>query len=118
MGPFVGTRLSFPTVVAGAWGCGNTLPVGPFLRTSNCTSLRKMGGGYVFDVYLYTGRRGELRRGSCPGNYDAKGIMRIWAKMILESMVLCVDSFFESRRLAQNFAAERRPFLMLLKRDK
>ena len=29
--------------------------------------------GYVFDVYLYTGRRGRIRRtGTCAGNLDAK----------------------------------------------
>ena len=36
--------------------------------------------GYVFDVYLYTGCRGRIHRtGTCAGNVDAKGIMRLWA---------------------------------------
>ena len=66
MGRFVGTRLSLPTVVANAWGYGNTLLVSPILRASNYASLRTMG---VFDVYLYTGRRGNVRRfGSCCGS--------------------------------------------------
>ena len=119
MGRFVGTRLSFPIVVADAWGYGNTLPVSPILWASNYTSSRTMGGGYVFDVYLYTGRRGKVRRfGSCCGKYDAKGIMRLWARMIPQSTILCADSFFGSHGLAEEFAAQRRPFLMLSKRDK
>ena len=117
MGRFVGTRLSFPTLVDGAWGCGNALPVSPILRASNYTFLRTMAGGYVFDVYLYIGRRGKVRRfGSCCGKYDAKGIMRLWAEIIPESTVLCADSFFGSHGLAEEFAAQRRPFLMLSKR--
>ena len=77
------------------------------------------GGGYVFDVYLYTGRRSKVCRfGSCCGKYDAKGIMRLWAKMIPQFTVLCADSFFGSHGLAKEFAAQRRPFLMLSKRDK
>ena len=50
--------------------------------------------------------------------YDAKGIMPVWAKMIPQSTVLCADSFFGSHGLAEKFAAQRRPFLMLSKRDK
>ena len=81
--------------------------------------LADNGGGYVFDVYLYTGRCGKVRRfGSCCGKYDAKGIMRLWARMIPQSTVLCADSFFGSHGLAEEFAAQRRPFLMLSKRDK
>ena len=119
MGPFVGTRLSFPIVVADDSGYGNTLPVSPILRASNYTSLRTRGGGYVFDVHLYTGRRGKVHRfGSCCGKYDAKGIMRLWARMIPESTVLFAESFFGSHGLAEEFAAQRRPFLMLSKRDK
>ena len=34
------------------------------------------GGGYVFDVLLYTGRRGKVCRfESCCGKYDAKGML-------------------------------------------
>ena len=76
-------------------------------------------GGYVFDVYLYTGRRGKVRRfGSCCGNYDAKGIRRLWAKLIPRSAVLCADIFFGSHGLAEESAAQRRPCLILLKRVK
>ena len=100
-------------------GCGNTLPVSPILRALNYTSLRTMGGGCVLDVYLYTGRCGKVRRfGSFCGKYDAKGIMRLWVRMIPQSTVLCVDSFFGSHGLAKEFAPQRRPFLMLAKCDK
>ena len=37
--------------------------------------------------------------------------------MIPQSTVLCADSFFGSHGRAQEFAAQRRPFLMLSKRD-
>ena len=81
--------------------------------------LADNGGGYVFDVYLYTGCRGNVRRfASCFGKYDAKGVMRLWARMIPQSTVLCADSFFGSHGLAEEFAAQLRPFLMLSKRDK
>ena len=53
-----------------------------------------------------------------PPKYDAKGIMRLWAKIIPESTVLCADSFFGSHGLAEEFAAQHRPFLMLSKCDK
>ena len=72
-------RLSFPTLLAVASCCGSTLPVSPIVRASNCTSLRAVGGaGYVFDVYLCTGRHGKVRRlRSCCGKYDAKGLMAL-----------------------------------------
>ena len=39
--------------------------------------------GYVFDVYLYKGRRGRIRQtGPCAGNLDAKCIMRWWALQV------------------------------------
>ena len=41
--------------------------------------------------------------------------MRLWANIIPQSMVLCADSFFASHGLAQEFAAQRRAFLMLSK---
>ena len=44
--------------------------------------------------------------------------MRLWAKMLPHSTVLCADSFFGSHGHAEEFAAQRRPFLMLSKRDK
>ena len=93
-------------------------------RKPHCTGIKLYvladnGGRYVFDVYLYTGRSGKVRCfGSCCGKYDAKGIMRLWARMIPQSTVLCADSFFGSHGLAEEFAAQRRPFLMLSKRDK
>ena len=81
--------------------------------------LADNGGSYVFDVYLYTGRRGKVHRfGSCCGKYDAQGMMRLWARMIPQSTVLCADSFFGSHGLAEEFAAQRRPVLMLSKCDK
>ena len=81
--------------------------------------LADNGGGYVFDVCLYTGCRGKVRRfRSCCGKFNAKGVMRLWARMIPQSTVLCADSFFGSHGLAEEFAAQRGPFLMLSKRDK
>ena len=81
--------------------------------------LADNGGGYVFDVYLYTGRRGKVRRfGSCCGKYDAKGIMHLWVRMIPQSTVLFADRFFGSHGLAEEFAAQSPLFLMLSKRDK
>ena len=66
---------------------------------------------YVFDVYLYTGRRGHIRRtGTCAGNLDAKGIMR-WT-------VLVADLFFGSHGLAEYFVSINRPFLTLSKHNK
>ena len=44
--------------------------------------------------------------------------MCLWAKIISESTVLCVDGLFGSQRLGKDPAAQRRPFLMLSKRDK
>ena len=43
--------------------------------------------------------------------------MRLWARTIPQSTVLCADSFFGSHGLAEEFAAQRRLFLMLSKRD-
>ena len=44
--------------------------------------------------------------------------MRLWVKIIPESTVFCADRFFGSHGLAEEFTAQRRPFLMLSKRDK
>ena len=53
----------------------STLAVGPILQASNCTSLRTIRGGYVFDVYLHTGRGSKVRLfESCCGEYDTKGV--------------------------------------------
>ena len=116
---FVGMRLSFPTVVADAFGLRQYVACEPHSMGIKLYVLADNGGGYIFDVYLYTARRGNVRHfGSCCGKYDAKGIMRLWAKMIPQSTVLCADSFFGSHALAEEFTAQRRPFLMLPKRDK
>ena len=40
-------------------------------------------GGYVVDIYLYTGRWGKVRRlESCAGNFDAKRIVGLWSRLI------------------------------------
>ena len=58
--------------------------------------------GYVLGVYVYTGCRGRLRHyGSCSGNLDAKGIVRLWAMQIPDTTVLCCDSFFGSHNIAR-----------------
>ena len=44
--------------------------------------------------------------------------MRLWARMIPQSTVLCGDSFFGSHGLAEEFAAQHQTFLMLSKPDK
>ena len=75
--------------------------------------------GYVLDVYLYTSRRGRLRRyGSCSGNLDAKGIVRFWAMQTPDTTVLCCDSFFGSHNRAREPVGKGQPFLHLTKRDK
>ena len=75
--------------------------------------------GYVFDVYLYTGRRGRIRRtGTCAGNLDAKGIMRWWALQVPRETVLVVELFFGSHGLAEYFVSINRPFLTWSKCNK
>ena len=70
--------------------------------------------GYVFDVYLYTGRRGRIRRtGTCARNLGAKSIMRWWALQVPTKTVLVVDGFVGSRALAEYFGSSNRPFLTL-----
>ena len=71
VGWFVGTRLSFPTLVAGAWGYGSTLPLSPILRASHDASLRTMGGLRLRRLPLNWGRDKGGRFGSCCGKYDA-----------------------------------------------
>ena len=81
--------------------------------------LADNGGGHVFDVYIDTGRRGKVRRvGSWCGNFDAKGILRLWWTLIPPSSVLCAVTFFGSHAPAKKLAAQVRLFLMLSKRDK
>ena len=44
--------------------------------------------------------------------------MRLWAKIISPSTVLCREAFFGSHGFAEEFAAQRRPFFMLSNVDK
>ena len=74
--------------------------------------------GYVVDMYLYTGRRGDLRRcGNSAGNYNAQQIMTMWAGLLPSGTILCADSFFGSHELARDLAAEEKAFLMMTKRS-
>ena len=74
--------------------------------------------GYVVDMYLYTGRRGHLRRfGNSAGNYNAQHIMTMWAGLLPSGTILCADSFFGSHELARDLAAEGHAFLMMTKRS-
>ena len=77
------------------------------------------GGGYLVDVYLYTGRRGRVRRfGSCAGNFDAKRIVGLWSRLIPPGTVFVADSFFGTHTMAQDLSARGTPYLMLIKKDK
>ena len=74
--------------------------------------------GYVVDMYLYTGRRGHLRRfGNSAGNFNAQQIITMWAGLLPSGTILCADSFFGSHELARDLAAERHAFLMMTKRS-
>ena len=74
--------------------------------------------GYVVDMYLYTGRRGHLRRfGNSAGNYNAQQIMTMWAGLLPSGTILCADSFFGSHELARDLVAEGHAFLMMTKRS-
>ena len=45
--------------------------------------LADAGTGYIVDVYLYTGRRGVLRRHGCgAGNLSARQLMAMWSKQL------------------------------------
>ena len=70
----MGTRLSFPIVVADAWGYGNTLPVSPILRASNYTSSRTMGG---VTCSTSTSTRGVAARSAALGHVAASTTLRI-----------------------------------------
>ena len=51
--------------------------------------------GYVVDMYLYTGRRGHLRRfGNTVRNFNAQHIMTMPAGLLPSGTILCADSFF------------------------
>ena len=74
--------------------------------------------GYVVDMYLYTGRRGHLRRfGNSAGNFNAQEIMTMWAGLLPFGTILCADSFFGTHELARDLAAERHTLLMRTKRS-
>ena len=78
------------------WGRGHCPPTGApcmglgqyIARKSHATGIKfyplaDNTGGYVVDVYLYTGRRGRVRRfGSCEGNFDARRIVGLWSRLI------------------------------------
>ena len=67
-------------------------------------------------MYLYTGRRGHLRRfGNSAGNFNAEQIMTMWAGLLPSGTILFADSFFGSHELARDLAAERHAFLMMTK---
>ena len=56
--------------------------------------LADAGTGYIVDMYLYTGRRGVLRRHSCgAGNLNARQLMAMWSKQLPAYTVLVGDSF-------------------------
>ena len=72
--------------------------------------------GYVVDMYLYTRRRGHLRRfGSSASNFNAQQITTMWAGLLPSGTILCADSFFGSHELARDLVAERHAFLMMTK---
>ena len=73
---------------------------------------------YVVDVYMYTGRRGHLRRlGNTAGNFNAQQIMPMSASLLPSRTILCADSFFGSHDLALDLTADRHAFLMMTKRS-
>ena len=74
VGRFVGTRLSFPIVVADVWGYGNKLPVSPILRALNYTSLRTMGGA---TSSTSTSTPGVAARSAALGHVAANTTLRV-----------------------------------------
>ena len=80
--------------------------------------LADAGTGYIVDVYLYTGRRGVLRRHGCgAGNLNARQLMAMWSKQLPVYTVLVGDSFFGSHATAQRLAREGRPFITMVRKD-
>ena len=76
------------------------------------------GTGYIVDVYLYTSRRGVLRRHGCgAGNLNARQLMAMWFKQLPAYTVLVGDSFFGSHATAQRLAREGRPFITMVRKD-
>ena len=105
----------------GGWCLGLRLYIArkPNATGINLYVLADNRWGYVFHDYLYKGCRGKVRClvSFCP-KYYSKGTMRLWVPIILLSALLCAESFFGSHGSAKPFAAHRRGFLMLSKRDK
>ena len=80
--------------------------------------LADAGTGYIVDVYLYTGRRGVLRRHGCgAGNLNARQLMAMWSKQLPAYTVLVGDSFLGSHATAQRLAREGRPFITMVRKD-
>ena len=73
---------------------------------------------YTVDVYLYTGRRGALRRASwAAGNLSPSGVVYRWAEQLPAGTTLVADSYFGTMEVAKKLAADRIPFLLLTKRN-
>ena len=75
--------------------------------------------GYVLQVYLYTGKKGQLRRSSpkVAGKFTGPEIVNHFCSSLQPDVVVVCDSFFGSHRLAQVLACREQPFLFLVKRD-
>ena len=57
--------------------------------------LADAGTRYNVHVYLYTGRRGVLRRHGCgAGNLNARQLLAMWSKQMPAYTVLVGDSFY------------------------
>ena len=73
---------------------------------------------YVVDMYLFTGRRGHVRRfGNTAGNFAAQQIMTMWGDILPTGTILCADSFFSPHELARDLAVNRHAFLRMTKRS-
>jgi hypothetical protein len=73
---------------------------------------------YTVDVYLYTGRRGVLRRASwAAGNLRPAEVVYRWADRLPAGTALVADSYFGTLEVAKTLAARRIAFLLLTKRN-
>ena len=118
-GAVCGDEALVPHAVGGSIGLRQYIARKPHSTGIKFYVLCDNTHGQVLEFYLYTGRRGHLRRyGSCSGNLDAKGIVRFWSMQILDTTVLCGDSFFGSHNMTRELAGKGQPFLLLTKRDK
>ena len=78
------------------------------------------GWAYTYDMYLYTGKRGSLRRRSTvSGSLNPGGIILRAANLLPSSTLIVADTYFGSLELAEKLAARcpPHPFLFLLKRN-